>query len=69
MRKVRWSLPSPITTPTAAGDTVELFDLGDRTCILSINGNRQWTTRLAYVQHLQSNIEKLINGEAPVLDY
>ncbi len=50
-------------------DTVELFDLGDRTCILSINGNRQWTTRLAYVQHLQSNIEKLINGEAPVLDY
>ena len=50
-------------------DSVELFDLGDRTCILSINGNKQWTTRLAYVQHLESNIDKLQNGEAPVLDY
>ncbi len=50
-------------------DSVELFDLGDRTCILSINGDKQWTTRLAYVQHLESNIDKLQNGEAPVLDY
>ena len=50
-------------------DTVELFDLGDRTCILSINGDKQWTTRIAYVQHLQSNMEKLLNGEAPVLEY
>lgn len=50
-------------------DTVELFDLGDRTCILSINGNRQWTTRIAYVQHLETNMERFLNGEAPVLDY
>ncbi len=50
-------------------DTVELFDLGDRTCILSINGNKQWTTRIAYVQHLKTNMERLLNGEAPVLDY
>ncbi len=50
-------------------DTVELFDLGNRTCVLSINGNRQWTTRIAYVQHMQSNIEKLQNGETPSLDY
>lgn len=50
-------------------DTIELFDLGNRTCVLSINGNRQWTTRIAYVQHLQSNIEKLQNGETPSLDY
>jgi hypothetical protein len=50
-------------------DTVELFDLGNRTCVLSINGNRQWTTRLSYVQHMQSNIEKLLAGETPSLDY
>ncbi len=50
-------------------DTVELFDLGDRTCILSINGNKQWQTRISYVQHLQTNIEKLKNGETPSLDY
>lgn len=50
-------------------DTVELFDLGNRTCILSINGDRRWTTRISYVQHLQSNIEKLQNGEIPSLDY
>ena len=50
-------------------DTVELLDLGDRSCILSINGNRQWTTRIAYVQHLETNMERLLNGEAPVLDY
>lgn len=50
-------------------DTVELFDLGNRTCILSINGNRQWTTRISYVQHLETNIEKFENGETPSLDY
>lgn len=50
-------------------DTIELFDLGNRTCILSINGNRQWTTRISYVQHLETNIEKFENGEIPSLDY
>lgn len=50
-------------------DTIELFDIGNRTCVLSINGDRQWTTRISYVQHLQSNIEKLLNGETPSLDY
>ena len=50
-------------------DSVELFDLGDRTCILSINGNKQWTTRLAYVQHLESNIDKNTRSSVPVLDY
>lgn len=50
-------------------DTVELYDLGNRTCILSINGNYQWTTRIAYVTYLQTNIEKLQNGEEPSLDY
>ena len=50
-------------------DTVELYDLGNRTCILSINGNYQWTTRIAYVTYLQTNIEKLQNSEEPSLDY
>ena len=46
-----------------------MYDLGNRTCILSINGNYQWTTRIAYVTYLQTNIEKLQNGEEPSLDY
>lgn len=50
-------------------DTVKLYDLGNRTCILSINDNYQWTTRIAYVTYLQTNIEKLLNGETPSLDY
>ena len=50
-------------------DSVDLYDLGDRTCILSINGNKQWQTRISYVQHLATNIEKLKNGETPSLDY
>ena len=50
-------------------DTVELYDLGNRTCIRSSNGNYQWTTRISYVTYLQTNIEKLKNGEEPSLDY
>ena len=50
-------------------DSVDLYDLGDRTCILSINGNKQWQTRISYVQHLATNIDKLKNGETPSLDY
>ena len=50
-------------------DTVELYDLGNRTCVLSVNGNMQWTTRGAYVTYLETNVEKLKNGEEPSLDY
>ena len=50
-------------------DVIELFNIGDRRCILSFNGNNSFITKSSYVSVLESNISKVLNGEKPTLDW
>jgi len=52
-----------------ADDVIELFDLGDRRCVLSLNGNDSFITKSSYITNLESNFQKVLNGEKPTLEW
>ena len=44
---------------------VELLSLSERRCILSFDGNKSFVTKSSFIETLRSNIQKVLNGEAP----
>ncbi len=44
---------------------VELLALSERRCILSFDGNKSFITKSSFIDTLRSNIDKVLNGEAP----
>lgn len=52
-----------------SSETVEFYDIGNRRCIVSLNGNDTYVCRSTYVEYLAKNCEKVLAGETPVLDY
>ena len=50
-------------------DTIEIFQISERRCSIALNGRNDFTCRMAYYTRLVENMEALLNGEEPVLDY
>ena len=50
-------------------DTIDIYQISDRRIALGLNGNIDFTARSAYLTRMEQNIEKLLNGEEPSLDY
>ena len=50
-------------------DTIEFYQISDRRVALGLNGDISFTSRIAYITRLEQNLEKLLNGEEPDLDY
>ena len=50
-------------------DTIEFYQISDRRVALGYNGDISFTSRMAYITRLEQNLEKLLNGEEPDLDY
>lgn len=50
-------------------DTIDFYQISDRRVALGLNGDITFTSRMAYITRLQQNLEKLLNGETPDLDY
>ncbi len=50
-------------------DTIEIFQISERQCSIALNGSNDFTCRIAYYTRLVENIEALLNGETPDLDY
>jgi hypothetical protein len=50
-------------------DTVDFYQISERQMALGLNGDIDFTSRIAYITRLRQNIEKLLNGETPDLDY
>ena len=50
-------------------DTIEIYQISDRRIALGLNGSIDFTARSAYLTRMEQNIEKLLNGEEPNLDY
>lgn len=50
-------------------DTIEIFQISERKCSIALNGSNDFTCRMAYYTRLVQNIEALLNGETPDLDY
>ena len=50
-------------------DTIEFYQISDRRVALGLNGDISFTSRIAYITRLEENLEKLLNGEEPDLDY
>ncbi len=50
-------------------DTIEIFQISERKCSIALNGSNDFTCRMAYYTRLVENIEALLNGETPDLDY
>ena len=50
-------------------DVISFLQISDRRCVLSLNGDEAFITRMAYVDTLRSNMEKILNDELPQLDY
>lgn len=54
---------------TKGEETLEFYDIGNRRCIISLNGEDTYICRYTYVEYLIKNCEKALAGETPVLDY
>ncbi len=50
-------------------DVIEFFACDERRCIISLNGAESFLTERRYVDKIISNLEKVRNGEKPLLDY
>ena len=52
-----------------AADTMDFYQISDRRCALGLNGSADFTARAMYLTRLAENIERVVGGEAPDLDY
>ena len=52
-----------------ADDVIELFDIGDRRCVLSLNGNESFITKSSFVTTLENNFQKVLSGEKPTMEW
>ncbi len=50
-------------------DVIRFLKVSDRRCVLSLNGDEAFLTRMAYVDRLETNLEKISNDETPIMDY
>lgn len=50
-------------------DMIEFFSVSDRKCLISLNGSDSFLTETRYVDKLVLNCQRVLNGEAPSLDY
>ena len=50
-------------------DVVRFLKVSDRRCVLSLNGDEAFLTRMAYIDRLETNLEKILNDELPIMDY
>lgn len=50
-------------------DNLTFYDVGNRRCIISLNGDEIFLCRTAYVDTLAKNCERLMTGETPVTDF
>ena len=50
-------------------DIVRFLKVSDRRCVLSLNGDEAFLTRMAYIDRLETNLEKILNDELPIMDY
>lgn len=50
-------------------ENLTFYDVGNRRCIISLNGDKIFLCRTAYVDTLARNCQKLLNGEVPTTDF
>lgn len=48
---------------------IDLYDIGDRTSVISVNGEPKFTTRIAYLTNLLSNFELIAQDQNIVTNY